>query len=138
MKKYIKNKIGIIKIVLVSMIIIMILGLVIFILLLTIETGEIAEIELPTVYAAGKIGEIYKHLYGIIMIGAIATTAISAAYGFLNNISKEKKKYKIYNKTICIIAVFISLFGFSNLINNLYPMFGLLGLIQLIFIFKCK
>lgn len=138
MKKCIKNKKNIIEVVLISSMIIMLLGLIIFILLLTIKTGEIGRIELPTVYAAGKIGESYKYLYGIIIIGAIATTAISAAYGFLNNVTKEKKKYKIYNKTICIISIFVSLLGFSNLVNNLYPIFGLLGIIQLIFIFKCK
>ena len=71
-------------------------------------------------------------------MGAIVTTAISSAYGFLNNISKTKEKYDKNNKIICFIAIFISLFGFSNLVNNLYPIFGILGLVQLIFILKCK
>lgn len=70
--------------------------------------------------------------------GAIATTAISSAYGFLNNVSKNEKKYKQYTKIICILSIFAPLFGFSNLVNNLYPIFGFLGLVQLIFILKCK
>lgn len=86
----------------------------------------------------GLFGNLYKYLYGIIIIGAIITTAISSAFGFLNNISKDKNSYKILNKIICIVSIFVSLLGFSNLVNNLYPIFGILGLIQLILILKCK
>lgn len=137
MKKYIKNKKDILKIAITCCLIILALSTVIFILLLSIDIN-IGKIELPTVYAAKSFGIIYKYLYGVIILGAISTTAISSAYGFLNNVSKTRKKYNIYNNIICFIAIFVSLFGFSNLINNLYPIFGILGLIQLIFIIKCK
>ena len=83
-------------------------------------------------------GKIYKYLYGIIILGAIITTAVSSGYGFLNNVSKNKKQYSICNKIMCILAVFVSLLGFSNLVNSIYPFFGILGLIQLILILKCK
>lgn len=86
----------------------------------------------------GLLGTGYKYLYGIIILGAIITTAISDAFGFLNNVTKDKKKYKIINAIICILSIFISLFGFSNLVNNIYPIFGILGIIQLILILKCK
>lgn len=86
----------------------------------------------------GLFGVKYKYLYGIIILGAIITTAISDAFGFLNNVAKDRKKYKNINLIICIISVFVSLFGFSNLINNIYPIFGILGIIQLILILKCK
>lgn len=66
------------------------------------------------------------------------TTAVSSGFGFLNNISKNKKIYKRYNTLICIIAIFIGKLGFSNLVNNIYPMFGILGLIQLFLIIKLK
>ena len=138
-KKYITRKKDILKISTICSLIIIVLALIIFMILLTINL-DINQIELPTVYVAKHLGEIYKYLYGIIILGAIATTAISSAYGFLNNISKagKKSKYKMYNKLICFLAIFVSLFGFSNLVNNLYPIFGILGLLQLIFILKCK
>ena len=117
--------------------IIFLLALIIYGLLCTINE-DISKIELPTVYAVSNFGEIYKYLYGIIIISAITTTAISSAYGFLNNISKTKQKYKKINFLICIIAIFVSFIGFSNLVNMLYPLFGVLGLIQLIFILRCK
>lgn len=137
MKKYIKNKSDIIKITIACILIMILLTLIIFALLINISTN-IEIIELPAVYSAGKIGYIYKYLYGIIILGAIITTAISSAYGFLNNISKTEKEYKLYNKIVCFLAIFISLFGFSNLVNSLYPIFGVLGLIQIGIILKCK
>lgn len=137
MKKYIKNKTDILKIALLCILIIGILSGIIFMLLFSINE-DISKIELPTVYAVGNFGSIYKYLYGIIILGAIATTAISSAYAFLNNISKTKKQYKKYNKIICVIAIFVSLLGFSNLVNNLYPIFGALGLLQLAFVVISK
>ena len=86
----------------------------------------------------GLFGNIYKYLYGIIILGAIITTEISAGFGFLNNVSKNKEKYKLYNLLIFILSIFVSFFGFSNLVNNLYPIFGALGLIQIFLILKCK
>lgn len=86
----------------------------------------------------GELGTGYKYFYGLIILGAIITTEISSGYGFLNNISKSKNKYKLYNKIICAFSIPISLIGFSNLVNNLYPIFGILGLVQIFLILKCK
>lgn len=137
LKKYIKNKKDIIKISAICILLITILSGIIMLLLNSI-TGDIGKIEMPAVYASGNLSIIYKYLYGIIIIGAIITTAISSAYGFLNNISTTKSKYIKNNLLICLTSVFVSSIGFSNLVNNLYPVFGILGLIQLIFIFKCE
>lgn len=137
MKKYINDKKDIFKITIFSIIIILIMALIIIILLLNIKS-DINIIELPAVYASGLFGNTYKWLYGIIILGAIITTEISAGYGFLNNISNNNKDYKLYNKIICITSIPVSLLGFSNLVNNLYPIFGVLGLIQIFLILKCK
>ena len=87
---------------------------------------------------AGLFGKVYKYLYGIILLGAIITTEISAGFGLLNNVAKNREKYNLYNKMICATSILICLFGFSNLVNNIYPVFGVLGLIQIFFILKCK
>lgn len=137
MKEYIKTKKDIFKIAVICTLVMIILSGIVFILLLTIDEN-ISKIELPAVYAAGNLGATYKYLYGIIILGAIITTAISSAYGFLNNICKTKESYKKINFLICFGAIFVSLFGFSNLVNSLYPVFGILGLIQLLIILKAK
>lgn len=33
---------------------------------------------------------------------------------------------------MCITSIIISQFGFSNLINYLYPIFGYLGIVQIV------
>lgn len=137
MKKYIKDKKDISKIAIITGITIITLSIIIIMLLLNIPT-EISDIDLPAVYASGLFGVAYKYLYGLIILGAIITTAISDAFGFLNNVTNNNKKYKQINALICLISIFVSLFGFSNLVNNIYPIFGALGIIQLILILKCK
>lgn len=37
---------------------------------------------------------------------------------------------------ICISSIFVIKIGFSSLVNLLYPVFGLLSLIQIIYILK--
>ena len=86
----------------------------------------------------GIYGKTYQYLYGVIILFAIITTAMSSAYSFLNNISKDKIQYQRNNKIISFLAMFVPLIGFSNLVNNLYPIFGILGMIQLFLILKCK
>lgn len=130
-KQYISKNTDILKISFFCMLIILALSLIVFMMLLAINE-DISKIELPTVYVANSLGAVYKYLYGFIILSAILTTQVSSAYGFLNNIAKNKKKYKMYNLIICIAAMFMPLFGFSNLVNYLYPMFGILGLIQLV------
>lgn len=46
---------------------------------------------------------------------------------FIKGISKGEK----YIKVICISSVFISFIGFSYLVQMLYPVFGILGIIQI-------
>lgn len=134
LKKEIREEKNIKIISLVCMIILIILSIVIFLLIETIESTE--NIEMPLVYIAGNLKAIYKYLYGIVILSAIFTTAISAGYGFLNNVAKNKKIYSYLNVFICTSSILVSNIGFSNLINYLYPIFGVLGIIQIIYICK--
>ena len=98
--------------------------------------NEIGNIEIPTVFIASKIGIIYKYLYGITILIAIFTSAISAGYSFLVNSTKTKKDYRFIAILICITAIVFSNLSFSNLVDLIYPIFGYLGFIQLIFLLK--
>jgi len=115
-------------------IILLVLSIIIFCLIQTIDNLEL--IEMPLVYIAGSLKNIYKYLYGLVILSSIFTTAISAGYGFLNNVTKNKKMYSYLNLFICFSSIFVSNIGFSNLINYLYPVFGVLGVVQMIFIIK--
>lgn len=114
-------------------IIMLVLSVVIFLLMNTF-IEEIKGVEIPIVYIANTLGVGFKYIYGIVILMAIFTTAISTAYGFLNNTTKNRRNYMICSGFICLLSIIIGQVGFSNLINLLYPIFGYLGIIQIIFL----
>ena len=96
--------------------------------------GDVSSIEIPLMYIANKYGIFFKYTYGIVVVLAIFTTMISAGYGFLQNCCKDQKTYKILTIIMCAMAIFIANLSFSGLVNLIFPVFGILGVIQLIFI----
>lgn len=137
LKKHITNKKQIKIVAIITTILLIILAMSIYIITLKIDIN-INQIELPTIYVAGMIGKIYKYIYGIIILIAIYTSAISAGYGILENYIKNPKKYKKISKIMCISGIIVSNIGFGNLVNSLYPVFGILGITQIILISKKK
>ena len=131
-KKYtIKNEK---KVSIVSTIIFFILSIIIYFIMFNINGLE--NIEIPLVYIANQHGKTYSIIYSVVIIVAIYTTMISAGYGFLNNCTKKQNNFKILAAFICIFAIFISNLSFSKLVNLTYPVFGILGFAQLIYILK--
>ena len=101
-----------------------------------LKQTEIYTTELPLVYIASSFGEFFKLIYGIVIIFAIYSTMISAGYGFLQNCSKNKKIYKILAIIMCASAIITLFFSFSGLVNLTYPVFGILGFLQLLLMKK--
>lgn len=130
LKEHIKNKTQLIKISTICTIILIILAISVYGIILKVDIN-LNQVELPTVYVAGQSGRIYKYLYGLTIILAIFTSAISAGYSILENYVQKPKKYKSIAIAICVSAIFVSKIGFSNLVNLLYPIFGLLGTVQI-------
>lgn len=114
----------------ITLAIMIVLSLIIYILL-TLNIQKLKNIEIPIVFIANKFGLIYKYLYGFVILIAIFTTAVSQGYSFLNNISKNKKQYFIYSVLICSFSITFSNVGFGKLLDVLYPLLGVLGLIQI-------
>lgn len=90
--------------------------------------------ELPLIHVVKQYGSVYKYIYGGVIVSAIYTSAIAAGYSFVFNCSKSNKVYKKICLFLCITAVFVSRIGFSKLVNFLYPVFGILGLVQIVYI----
>ena len=135
LKKYIKNKKNIFNISIISGIILFILAINIYLLLVNINV-DFNIIEMPAVYAINNISINLKRLYGMVILLSIFTTAISIGMSFLDNIVKNKKNIPQFSIVMCITSIIISNFGFSNLVNLLFPIFGYLGLIQIYYILK--
>ena len=130
-------------------IVLSLLGLSLFTLLLR-GNKSIYSLELPMIEIVKSFGKMDSYLYIGVVVTAIFTTAISAGYGFLKNqVSRKqfskgdvaKREGQYYQKVllaICVSAPLVANIGFSNLVSKLYPMFGILGLIQIIFLFGYK
>lgn len=135
MKNYCKNEKKIVKISCLSGIIIIILSFCIYGLLLK---GQffIKNLELPLLQIATEFGKVFQYVYGVVIIFSIFTSAIATGYSFLENVSKNKKHYNINLILISILGILISNIGFSNLVQTLYPLFGMLGFLQIILLLK--
>lgn len=114
-------------------VIILILIISIFFILINVDVN-INNLEMPAVYAIYKIFPQIKLFYGIIILISIFTTAISLGISFLKNVTKTDKEYNIISIVLCVSSVIFSKFGFSNLVNMLYPILGIFGFWQMIII----
>lgn len=131
LNNYVKNKKQIFYISFISVIVTILLSIIIFLLLVRVDV-DISKLEMPVVYVVSNMFKILKYIYGVIILGSIFTTAISLGVSFLQNTAKNKKGYTQIAIIMCITSVIISKFGFSNLVSLLYPIFGYLGLIQIL------
>ena len=100
---------------------------------------QIIYVDLPTVFIVRKLGTVYKYCCGLAILGAIFTTAVSSGYAFLHNLNiKNTKVYLCINLCMCIVSIFLSRLGFANLLNLLYPIWGVIGLVEITFLFCSK
>lgn len=111
---------------------IFLLATAVFVSMLKIDVN-IKRIEMPISYVISTQLPKLKVLYGIVILTSILTTAISLIASLMQNV-KEKNNKKIMLCLICISSIFISQIGFSALINFLYPIFGYIGIIQILLI----
>ena len=131
LRDYIKNRKQIIAISTITSIIIMVLSVIVFLILVKVDV-DITKLEMPAVYVISNMIKGVSLAYGFIILGSIFTTSISLGTSFLQNVTKNKKSYTQIAVIMCITSVLISKIGFSNLVNLLYPIFGYLGLLQIL------
>lgn len=122
--------------ILVSIIMIVLLSIV-FLFLINVDVN-IKQLQMPAVYAINNIWPEIKKIYGIIILISIFTTAISLGLGFLKNVAVDKRSFNVFAVLMCATAVIFSGFGFANLVNLLYPILGVFGLIQIVTILMKK
>lgn len=120
-----------------SGILIIIMSIMIYMLLMKIDI-DINTLEMPIVYVIRTFFVKFKTIYAFIILSSIFTTAISVGIGFLQNMSESKKGYPQFVLFMCITSLIVSDFGFSKLVNFVYPIFGYLGILQIFYIMKQK
>ena len=140
LKNQIKREKSIKYIAIISGAITAILAIIIYTLLMRIDI-DISKLEMPVVYMIRTFYEKFKTIYAFIILVSIFTTAISIGTGLLQNLNKKGKSYTQFVIFLCITSLIISNFGFSNLVKNVYPFFGYIGIIQIVLILSkniCK
>lgn len=130
-KDYITNSKNIKYISIIVTLITTILLTIIFLFLINIDV-DIHNLEMPAVYAINMMYPKFKNIYGLIILISIFTTSISLGMSFINNVSKNNNSFNKITLLICISSIIFSKIGFSNLVNLLYPVLGVLGLVQII------
>mgnify|MGYP003301756523 CR=1 FL=1 len=139
LRNQIKKQSNIKYISIISGILMIIMSIIVFMLLIKSDV-DISTLEMPVVYVIRTFFYQFETIYAFIILSSILTTAISIGIGFLQNICKNKKSYPQFVFFMCITSLIISNFGFSKLVNFLYPVFGYIGILQMIFLLKkyCK
>lgn len=97
---------------------------------------DILNLELPTLVVAKTCGAFIGNYYSIVILFAIFTTAFSCGYSFLK--MNSEKNYLRNASIICVAGVILSRIGFSDMINFFFPLFGYLGVLQIVIIFLCN
>ena len=92
----------------------------------------IYELELPILYISNLSIKIFSYFYFFIILSAIFTTMISSGYSFISNFNKNNFKIKLI--LFLLFSFIFCVFSFSDLINFFYPLFGLIGFIQIFLI----
>lgn len=131
LKKYTNKREKIVAVI--SGAILFILAMILFLILA--KEGSNIQYELPLIQIVKKYGDIYKYIYGFVIVFAIFTSVIAAGYSFLENSTNSQKKYKQLCFIICTGIVIACNIEFSYLIKVIYPVFGILGLIQMVYFF---
>ena len=101
-------------------------------LLLLCFYSSIYNIELPILYICNNSLKIFLYLYFFIVLSAIFTTMISSGYTFVNNF--KEKNYTLKLLIFLLFSFIFCFFSFSDLINFFYPIFGIIGFIQIFLI----
>ena len=88
--------------------------------------------EIPVLGIIQNGSKLLAHLYSIVLILAMFSSAVTAGYCLTDRIStKMKVNYKLVAAILCAVVIPLSSLGFSGLISTLYPVFGYLGLFLL-------
>ncbi len=120
----------------ISGIILFILG---FLLLypMILDSDFIKKTSLPVLTLLSKNSMLVENIYLIVLLCAIFSTLISTCLSFIKTIEtifKVKPDSILLKIFVILLALIFSNLGFSTFVSVVYPIFGILGLVQIYFI----
>lgn len=93
---------------------------------------QVTGFEIPMLAIAGAVSPGARTFYSFVLVAEIYTTAVAGLYGFTSRLTKEgTSRYRWVAIGTSIVALILSQFGFSRLVNTLFPAEGFAGLLML-------
>lgn len=112
------------------------IGLILGVIIL-IYYNDVTGMEIPLLAIVMKYEPIVQYIYIIVLLSAMFTTAIANGFGIIIRL-KKKNNSKMRNMAlimvIIIFAIMFSQVGFSYMVGRIYPIFGYIGLFEIILI----
>jgi len=101
-----------------------------------INYKEVAEFEIPLLAIVMKYSEGIQYIYIVMLVSAMFTTAVANGFGVIervkeNSVVLKENAYVIKFVVVTVAAAFSSI-GFSTLVANVYPLFGYVGVFEIV------
>jgi uncharacterized membrane protein YkvI len=110
------------------------LGIGVFLILFSILANieQTATVEIPMIQVVASISAIFQIVFSVILFAEIFTTAVGNLFGFITRITLLLRlKDKLLMVIVTVAAFIVSQFGFSSMVQYLYPAVGYGGMILL-------
>ncbi|HIV03058.1 MAG TPA: hypothetical protein IAC74_05735 [Candidatus Aphodoplasma excrementigallinarum] len=97
--------------------------------------GKIELGEMPFLTIVARRGDVMRILYSVVLYFSMFTTAISCGYGVLEWL---RHTFRIKKLTAIVVLIAVSCpvltLGFSSIVQNVYSIFGYLGLVLIVYV----
>ena len=96
---------------------------------------DIIAVEIPFLVIVVGYGRVFTILYILLMVCAIATTAIINAFALIEWTAVYiKVNRRLQSVVLVLLAIPAAFIGFSNIVTYVYPLFGFIGVFQIVVI----
>ncbi|MHB1314192.1 MAG: YkvI family membrane protein [Christensenellales bacterium] len=90
--------------------------------------AEVGALQVPLVAVAGKLSQIVKNVFAVVLFAEVYTTAVGNLYAFVQRAAYKLPKAGVAAVT-ALLAFLCGQLGFSNLVRYLYPAVGYGGIL---------
>lgn len=100
-----------------------------------INYGKIIGVEIPLLAIVMQYTPLMQYTYICVLIAAMFTTAVANGYGFVSRMSSVLHvNQRRFTLVFILIAIIIAQLGFSNMVSRIYPLFGYIGIFEVVLI----
>ena len=92
---------------------------------------DVYNLEIPSLFVAASISPVFGHIFSVLLLLGIYTTAVPMLYTVCNKISSDgkSKAYRVAAIVTAIVSIFGGQLSFSTMISIIYPISGYAGVV---------